>query len=192
MYDIDDSETEENRLILKNITFDELKDASGNILVNKGAIYPNGKIEMPLKFMPAINVDILYAGTAQDNIMAYRAIPENVKVGVKMQGDLPESAQNDANIKFKLAYSGKETQNAGCEGNFDFHFLTGLDGKEVNGDSAKTIQSEKAKELASKDPIDMQIIAELPYYDENDEDDTPPCAAAVAPALYSEITYQAN
>ncbi len=76
------NDLEENTLVLKSITFPEGVYNGENM--KAGAVYPNGNVNMPFKFKPAVVVDPLYANDFQDTILAYRSIPMNFKMGAKV------------------------------------------------------------------------------------------------------------
>lgn len=185
------NDLEENVLVLKSITFPELVD-NGDVLLNAGAVYPNGKIDMPFKFKPAVVVDPLYANDLQDKILAYRSIPMNFKMGVKVLSNALANMAgfndiNNANNKvtFTLTYSDEETNaQPDCAGadvkkDFVFKFL----------DNGATFISDKILTLAGKGEIDVQAMAELPDYDSEDSAQLP-CAIAKGANLYTKVAYK--
>lgn len=180
-------EVESNQLILESITYDAL--SSGALQLPAGAAYPNGKVNLHLPFRPAIEVNTLYSGVIRDTLVGYRAVPENVAIGMRTIGALPAPVINAAAVRFGLGYSQEETQ-SNCPGaNFDFHFLNNLAGTYFPETSPSvTFLTGLVKNLTASIK-DIQVIATLPVVE---GDEALPCNYAEAPTLYSRIQYRIN
>jgi len=170
---------EKNELLIKSITYPELKNASGETLLAPGAVYANGKkTDLPLKFRPAVEVNPLYVGLAQDKFVGYRSVPENIKVGAKVIGGLSSDITDAAKVVAKLAYDKTQTcQNASLVCNFIFKFIA-PDKAEISA----LVSTLKGAGL------DLQVLALLPEFDE----DNPGGYATFvkSPTLYTEVSYE--
>lgn len=193
---------EKNQLILKNITYpDWWPEGQGKgdpqMILKGGVIYPNGKVNMPLRFSPAVVVNTLYANDFQDAILAYRSVPMNLKMGIKFLGNLKNDASfMDGSVEFKLTYSQDETGlQTDCSGqdvkkDFVFRFLKDLKGGDLSNKKISAI-SHTLKAFSNLEEVDVQAIAEIPDYDSSDPAQLP-CAVAKGANLYSVISYEVS
>lgn len=194
LYDLGLGKLEPNDLILKSITYGDLKDSAGKIVLNQGVVYPNGKPGMYFKFRPAMLVNTLFANDLQDKILAYRSIPMNFKVGTDIIGSLAQSTIDSAMVEFALGYSKEETAlQDSCQGdnvlkNFDFSFVTDLSGKDISA-APKTSLSERLKLLMNPNGINIQAVASLIGYVDGNPG---ACDIAAGANLYTTIQYKVD
>lgn len=188
---------EKNQLILKNITYPDWIDGAGKLLLKGGVIYPNGKVDMPFKFKPAVVTSPLYANDLQDALLAYRSVPVNLKVGVKILGNLlNDGGFEDGIVDFNLAYSKEETNlQADCSGqdvkkDFVFKFLKDLHGGDLSN-KQKSVISSALQVLNGAGEVDVQAIAEIPDYNSDDPSQLP-CAVAKGANLYTKVAYKVS
>ncbi|MBI5754326.1 hypothetical protein HZA40_04250 [Candidatus Peregrinibacteria bacterium] len=175
--------SEKNQLVLKNISYPELIDGFGNTLIQEGVIYPNGKVDLPLKFRPAIYVDNLYAGDLQDSILAYRSVPFFVRKSLAKIGNL--GAISNDTVDFHMTYSNSQTTaQSDCAGaTFNFTVFDNLTGKTLAVSSDVDVQN-KISDLL-KSPTDLNITADIPL----DPNAKLPCKVASGADVYSVISY---
>jgi hypothetical protein len=202
---------EKSQLILEYVEFSVpllAGDEDVEIVLAPGRVLPNGKVGMPFRFRPAIEVSTLYADDKKDVLTAYRSLPMNLSVQSSLLSTNDEfwdslSIGGDGqapNTTFKLAYSEEATQSeSGCGGErFDFHFLRDFWDQEIEGSVSeleispgvlrviRTIQA--VAELMVPEPVGGGEEGE-----EGEEDDLPPaelpCSIAKAPSVYSLIEY---
>ena len=176
------SDIEKNELILKSVTFDSLKDKNGVEVLPKGVVYANGKVDMYVKFRPAIEVTPLYAGLSQDKFVGYRSIPENVKLGVKVMGRLSDNVTDGAQVTVKLAYDKDQS----CLG-YSVKSLCEFVFKFVSNDSSVVTKS--VADIKDAD-LDLQTLALLPEYSEEKGGNY--ATFAKSPTLYTELTYNVD
>lgn len=193
LYDLGLGKLEPNELILKSITYGELKDSAGKVVLNQGVVYPNGKLGMYFKFRPAMLVNTLYANDLQDKILAYRSIPMNFKLSTDIIGNFAQSTIDSAIVKFALGYSKEETalQDSCQAGNvvkdFDFSFVTDLSGNDISA-APKTSLSKRLSQLMNPAGTNVQAVASLIDYVGNDPN-VLPCDVAAGANLYTMIDY---
>lgn len=177
---------EGNRLSLSRVEFDSLLNNSGLPAFTPVPIYPNGQVNLPLEFRPAVSVDDLYVGDFQDQIVGYRGVVENISTSMKFVGSLPAAVRSSAEVDFELSYSDEETRASGgsCatsdsgEPVFDYNFIT--------GSAPSTTLTRSASSLTTT--TDFQILASLPV-SSGDSEVALPCAVAASPSLKTTVSY---
>ncbi len=193
LYDLGLGKMEPNELTLKSITYGDLKDAAGKIVLNQGVVYPNGRPGMAFKFRPAMLVNTLYANDLQDTILAYRSIPMNFRVGTDIIGNFAQSVVDSGMVYFVLGYSKEETalQDA-CQGgnvvkDFIFAFVSDLVGNDISANPKPSL-SRRLSQMMMPGGVDVQAVASLIDYTGNDPN-VLPCDTAQGANLYTKIEY---
>lgn len=191
--DIPDSVTlpkaDDNKLILDNVTYlKDLVDATNKVIIpaTSSPVFPNGKVNMPLKFRPAIYAD-LYANDKQDSILAYRSLPTVVKRGLKSVGNL-DANLDDGSAEFHVGYSSSQTKaQNGCDGvTFDFTVTDNLPGsKPVKKPSPFDVNASSSISALLNKTFDLSITPEIPSNPAGDL----PCKVASGASVYSIIKY---
>lgn len=184
---------DDNKLILENVTLSkDLVDATNKVLIPLNAstspVFPNGKVNMPLKFRPAIYAE-LYANDKQDSILAYRSLPTSVKRGLKYAplGNLNEIS-NDS-VEFHVGYSSSQTkaQNGCTDAVFDFIVTDKLPGSEPEKVSSAPLDIKASSSISAllNKTFDLSITPEIPSNPAGDL----PCKVASGASVYSIIKY---
>ncbi len=176
-----------NQLKLKSISFPNLIDVGGNILIPMGNVYPNGNTNLLFKFRPAVFVETLYANALQDTISAYRSVPFVVKRGLKKIGSLGPITKDS--VKFYVTYSGvkAQTQCQGLNSVYNFDVIDFLEGSDVGSASSNVEISSPIDPLLDGVTFDLRIDPAIPSYTEGDA--VLPCAIATGANIYSKISY---
>lgn len=176
-----------NQLILKRIEFGDLTDAGG-VVLRAAPVYPNGRENLFFRFKPAIEVGTLYVNDFKDQIMGYRSLPENVKVGTNVLSAASSfnAARASANATFNLGFdvdgtTGEDSE-CGADSSFVFRFMKYLNGSDTPASPIVSSLSALTSTLLSA--VDVQILAELTF-----TGDEPPCDTVQSPYLYSVINY---
>lgn len=184
---------DDNKLILENVTYPNLVDKidANKVIIpaTSSPIFPNGKVNMPIKFRPAIYAE-LYANDKQDSILAYRSLPTVVNRGLKSVGDLNANL-DDGSAEFHVGYSSAQTkaQNGCADVAFDFTVTDNLPGstpKKVSPAPAPLdIKASSSISALLNKTFDLSITPEIP----TDLTGELPCKVASGASVYSIIKY---
>jgi hypothetical protein len=172
-----------NTLELISVGYDDILDINGTEILPAFTTTANNKLNLPLNFRPAVEVNTLFEGDLQDFFLAERGLPNYFTFAVDVLAGaddvLSVLADNSSTVTLDLTYSYNETSAACPEGNgaFDLKFTEGFE--DFDPDSSQIVGV--IDELLSDGQFDLSAV---PFLDPELS-----CEAAKSPSLYSTISY---
>jgi hypothetical protein len=179
-------ELSDNILELTSVSYTDIINSAGAVIVPAFTTTANNKLNLPLNFRPAVEVDTLYEGDLKDNFSAKRGLTNfftfSLDAITSASTVLDVLGGPNATVKLALTYD-QEATDASCpggNGNFDFDFTEDFYGASANS----TYITGVIEDLLDAGPVSLNAV---PILDEEFS-----CAYAEKPSLFSVISYPIN